>query len=69
MTSSESGEPDVPEPQIDPEGEPHAATAGEDDHENVDQYRGGDADPPRDPDEPFDDVDDIPLDGDLDGDR
>jgi hypothetical protein len=57
-------EPEFDEPQVDPENEPQAATAGEDDHEDVDRFRGGDADPPREPDAGFDDVDDIPLDGD-----
>lgn len=35
--------------------EPTAATAGEQDHADVDQFRGGEADAPRDPDAEFDD--------------
>jgi hypothetical protein len=34
-------------PQPDP-NEPAARTAGEEDHENVDTFRGGEADPPED---------------------
>jgi hypothetical protein len=33
-----------------------SATAGEEDHENPDEFRGGPADPPRDPDAEIDDL-------------
>lgn len=35
------------------ENEPRATTAGEVDHSNPDDFRGGEVDPPRDPDEPI----------------
>jgi hypothetical protein len=54
---------DYPEgklPPGDPRGEPVTATAGEQSHEDPDEFRGGEADAPRDPDAPFDDIDGEP---------
>jgi hypothetical protein len=42
-------------PPEDPEDEPTAKSAGDEDHADPDELRGGEADPPRDPDEPFED--------------
>lgn len=36
--------------------EPSAATAGQEDHEDPDQFRGEEADAPRDPDDAIDDL-------------
>lgn len=48
-------------PPEDPEGEPTADTAGEVDHEDPDQFRGGEADPPRNPEEGYDDMDGLEV--------
>lgn len=47
--------PGTDTPAIEPHGEPTAVTAGEEDHENPDAFRGGPADAPRDPDDDIDD--------------
>lgn len=42
------------EPATDPAAEPPARTAGEQDHENIDTFRGAEADPPEDTGRPED---------------
>jgi hypothetical protein len=54
----EHDEPPASTPEVDPSDEPPAGSAGTEDHTDPDLFRGGEADAPRDPDEPIEDGDD-----------
>lgn len=43
-------------PEVEPVGEPHPDTAGEESHEDVDMFRGEEADPPSDTGRPSDET-------------